>query len=302
MLALAAWFGATAWASALVILDAPGGGTDPFRRTSAQGVSGNLVAGYYNPTFGATGFRGFTYDGSAYAPLDVPLARDTFPHDVWGTKIVGDYSTAARDFGFVYDGVSFTTLAGPAGATFSRAYGIDDEQVVGFYQDAGGAHGYVYDGATYTPLNYPSATSTQAHGVFGGTLVGRYSDAGGHHGFMFDGLAYTSLDHPLGVGGTFVSDVWGSTIVGHYNDGNARNHGFIYDGSGFTTFDVPGAQNTEIYGIDGTTIVGRVTGGTFQAGRGFIATIPEPAGATAAVIAAAAALIVRRSNRQASER
>ena len=57
-------------------------------------------------------------------------------------------------------------------------------------------------------------------------------------------IAITTIDNPLAGGGTYVTGIDGSNIVGYYTTVNqyqqlTGNHGFIYNGSTFTTIDNP---------------------------------------------------------------
>ena len=78
-------------------------------------------------------------------------------------------------------------------------------------------------------------------------------------------IAITTIDNPLAGGGTYVTGIDGSNIVGYYTTVNqyqqlTGNHGFIYNGSTFTTIDNPLAGGgTYVTGIDGSNIVGYYT-------------------------------------------
>jgi hypothetical protein len=118
----------------------------------------------------------------------------------------------------------------------------------------------------FTPISDPDATGgTVAQGISGNDIVGYYTDSSGYnvHGFLYNGSTYVNVDDPNATennpndpNGTYVSAIYGNTIVGDYWVG--RNaHGFIENGGIYTTFDDPNtASETVPTGIFGNTIVG----------------------------------------------
>lgn len=66
--------------------------------------------------------------------------------------------------------------------------------------------------------------------------------------------AWITLDMP-GAGGTYITGIDGSNIVGYYV-ASGKYHGFLYNGASWTTLDYPGATDTQITGISGSNIVG----------------------------------------------
>ncbi|HTU24727.1 MAG TPA: PEP-CTERM sorting domain-containing protein [Pirellulales bacterium] len=233
----------------------------------SDGISGNYVVGNYPG--GQTGqLEGFVYNvsTSTYITLNDPSASppsfeqpyETLAYGVSGNLVVGNYPDAASGLtlGFIYDisSSSYTTLADPLSAGFTKATGVDSDYVVGEY-----------------------LSSLQGEPVGGPTNT---------VGFLYDmsTSSYTTLNDPLGVDGTFPTGVSGNEVIGFYADAANAFHGFIYDISTatFTTVDNPAANETEFdagtlpYGISGDTFVGNyyVTPATSQA---FIAVpTPEP--------------------------
>jgi hypothetical protein len=57
------------------------------------------------------------------------------------------------------------------------------------------------------------------------------------------GQTFVTLDDPLGSGGTILSGIDGSTIVGSYVDSAGASHGLVFNGASSTTLDDPAAQN-----------------------------------------------------------
>src|SRR5712671_1363494 len=70
-------------------------------------------------------------------------------------QIVGFYSDASNDAGFLLSGGTYTNFDDPLGANGTFATGINDVgQIVGSYLDAGGhQHGFFHSGGIYITLD-----------------------------------------------------------------------------------------------------------------------------------------------------
>src|SRR3989304_485713 len=108
----------------------------------AYGINdaGSVVGSYYD----ATGWYGFTYNGSSYSSLNVPGATATVAFGINDAgSVAGYYTDATGLYGFTYNGSSYSYLNVP-GATGTEAYGINDAgSVVGWYYDATGGYGFI---------------------------------------------------------------------------------------------------------------------------------------------------------------
>lgn len=94
--------------------------------TEPNDISGGTIVGIRDGT------SGFTYNGSTFAPLDVPGEfgpRPTFVTGVSGATVVGYYQPNAsiQRSGFVYDGSAFTTVAFP-GQFFTQLEGVSGDR------------------------------------------------------------------------------------------------------------------------------------------------------------------------------
>ena len=216
----------------------------------------------------------------SFVDIDYPGGTTTL-NDVRGLndlgQIVGTYTLGGRQYAFIKNGGTYSTLTGIPGAS-SIAWGINDNgQVVGYYDDTVGLpphHGYVYNTTTssLTPINAPGPYSTAVYGINDAGQVCGYYYNGGNLGFMYDlnTTSWTSINKA----GATQTNAYGinnaGTIVGNYTLGG-HDYGFTYDGT-FHDLNVPGAQNTRTVGInDHGDIVGRYwnDGGAIQ---GFIYT------------------------------
>lgn len=171
--------------------------------------------------------------------------------------------------GFIYDGTSFTTLTGPAGALGSFALGISAAgTVVGSYfttqsldvdgnVDTGPSTGFIFIGGLYVSLEVAGATDTFLRGISadGRYITGYYAFAGKGIGFVLD-TATSLLQHvsdpdslltiPQGIRNGIVV---GSDVI----DGSpVTRPGFTYDIGTGTRTDVmiAGAQRTALRTIE----------------------------------------------------
>jgi probable HAF family extracellular repeat protein len=124
-------------------------------------------------------------DSYTVLTIDVPGAAGTVPHAINNLgQIVGTYTDASSEYGFLYRGGTFTTIDVP-GATATQALGINDTgRIVGTYTDAGGEHGFLYLDGTFTTTDVPDRIASEAIND-AGQMVGSYIDArGAMHGFF----------------------------------------------------------------------------------------------------------------------
>jgi hypothetical protein len=260
-------------------------------------VDGNVMVGFYRDATGISASHGFRYDGSNFTSLDHPLgAGQTVPYGVRGNIVVGAYS-ASGGHGFRFDGSNWLTLDAPMQRTLAR--GVWGEKVVGFGTSLVNStyvnRGFVFDGSTYTMLDHPQAVGqTYPRDIQGDRIVGYYG-GGVSHGFVFDGATFTTLDHPAAVGqGTLALAISGERIVGYYYDSTGLTRGFVYDGASWTTVNHPlGSYGTHVWGASEYKVVGAYSTEPNK-WHGFVATIPEPAGASFMMALIAAMSMQRR--------
>lgn len=111
---------------------------------------------------------------------------------------------------------------------------------------------------TWTTLDFPGARQTQPYAVSGNNVVGWYQDNLGQGGwFLYDGASWTRLylPNPARAQHSEVTGISGSSIAGYYLELSAAGHAFGFING--TTVTCPGACDTEIWGIDASSIVGR---------------------------------------------
>ena len=227
-----------------------------------------------------------------YTTIDDPSAFSGFTHALGFNdtdQIVGVYSNASGQHGFLLSGGMYITLDDPLAVGGIFASGINASgQIVGYYSDASlKTHGFLYNpnsSTPYTPLDDPLATNgTFATGInASGQIVGYYQNGTGQHGFLLSGGIYTTIDDPSG-GTTFANGINAAgQIIGFYTDASNKTHGFLYNPNSstpYTTVDYPLAKfNTELWGINDTgQIVGTYDGvNSFLYSGGTFTTLVDP--------------------------
>jgi probable HAF family extracellular repeat protein len=205
---------------------------------------------------GANDAGGFLYSGGRYTAINVPTTnRDTatYPYGINNAgQIVGQFGVGRVSFGFLLNGVNYTTFLAP-GSTYTVAYGINAPgQIVGTYADSGNNyHGFLLSGGSYRSIDVPGSSSSSANGINDrGQIVGDYGPASCTHGFLLDGGSFTSINVP---GSTYTIPTGinnADDIAGLYLDSNGRGHGFLLSGGSYTTIDVPGSTLTYVDGIN----------------------------------------------------
>jgi hypothetical protein len=270
------------------------GGTIP------NDVEDNVIAGTYLDAANVS--HGFIYDGTTWTTLDAPAAaapRGTEGYGYSNGIVVGSFVAATgQTFGYLYDGTSWTTLEHPSigtGPVDTFPRGTWNGTVVGFAIESLVGRGFVYRDGNFTDVLIPGSLGTFPRDIYGSRIAGNFDDATGSHGFVLDGATLQVIDDPLGPSlGTFVKGVDGVNLVGNYLsliDG--QSHGFLFDGANFIAIDVPGATDTAATGIHGTRIIGMYVDAA-GATHGFVTTVPDPAGATAFLLAIGPVICRRR--------
>jgi hypothetical protein len=219
----------------------------------------------------------YTYAGNDYGFLYngssyINLGMNTNAAGISGTNIVG----SAMGQGFLYNGGTYTTFSVP-GSDSTYAEGISGANIVGWYNDMSyNSHGYIYNyvSSNFTYLNVSGAAETYACGISGTNIVGYTTAADGENvqSFLYNGISTNIFTVP-GAIDTYACGISGTNIVGYYNGSDYVAHGFLYNGiSYYTNLNYPGADFTEALGISGNNIVGFYSDTSAMYARGFLAT------------------------------
>jgi DNA-binding beta-propeller fold protein YncE/PKD repeat protein len=210
--------------------------------TAASGVSGGNIVG----SFGNGSWHGFLYSDGIYTTYSYfdGLYGNANANGINGTNVVGSFPDDNGTHGWLYNGITYTTLDDPNSipvynggylqtGCYTVANGVSGNTIVGSYAVAsfvglGVSQGFVYSNGTYTTLDVPNATGgTSANGIDGNNIVGYYTDSSGKtHGFLYNGANFATLDDPNGVGSTYAMGISGNIIVGYYIATNNVAHGF----------------------------------------------------------------------------
>jgi probable HAF family extracellular repeat protein len=200
----------------------------------------------------------------SFVDIDYPQTTNTLM-DMRGLndlgQIVGSYTSGGRQYAFIKNGTTYSTLSGITG-TNSIAWGINDAGIVaGPHVLNGVTHAFMYNTTdnSLTPIDISGSFSTTAAGINGSGKVSGYYHSDKNYGFMYD-INTTSLTS-FGKAGATSTLAYGCNnagiTVGNYTLPDGRDYGFTYDGT-IHDFNVPGALNTRATGInDHGDIAGR---------------------------------------------
>ena len=121
------------------------------------------------------------------------------------------------------------------------AQGINNAgQIVGLGVAGETTYGLLYDHGTFTTIFAPGSSNTLAYGINNrGQIAGYYTD--GTTNFEY-GFVYTQ--------GQFMRLDPGYLALGLNDAGQVAGYGFVYDGSAYRTISVPGARDTNVFGIN----------------------------------------------------
>lgn len=230
----------------------PGNGYD----TMVTGINNSgLILGYaYDPFPSASGF---TYNNGEFIST-FKNAYETWAFGINNlNQIVGCY-ISGHGHGFLYDGVTFTTVDVP-GSLATTAYGINNlGHIVGKYnsQSPKGL-GFFFDGNQFITLDVPNAIATTACDINDhGQIVGYYLMGSKYYGFLYENGIYTTIDVPDSRHTRAFGINNAGAIVGPY-DLEEGGVSFLYANGEFTTIGHPEALFTFAHGInDLGTIVG----------------------------------------------
>jgi len=179
--------------------------------TSISGMSGDAVVGTYLSASDKSAdpysiwyYHGCFYNGSVWAPVNMPGAIYTWPRDIDGDKVVGQYYDADyRGHGFLATIVAgvmtdFVTLD-VSGSEMTNLVGISGDNIIGYYRNGYETQPFVYNNGVVTNINYQVGESPDPNsvnvgspsaslilgGIDGDSIVGSYQlSSGGVHGFI----------------------------------------------------------------------------------------------------------------------
>lgn len=242
-------------------IDVPGSSYSLVRGINTKGD----MVGYYCETRGAPA-HGFLLSGGNFTFFDYPGAISTVATDINDSGLIVGYTTGGPEYGFLYDGTSFTTIQTKNKSKGVVVLGIDNAgDVVGgvgniytyegfelqnghfraivppgdaYYVFATGINnfgevvgygvsGFAHMNGKLQIINFPDAAETEPQGVNdSGMIVGQYSKSQFHGFALMDGK-YLSLSYP-GALSTFAYGVNASgQLVGAYTFDYVTFHGFV---------------------------------------------------------------------------
>lgn len=193
-----------------------------------------------------------------FTTIDVPGAADT---NVLGINtagdVVGDYASSdiAPPHGFKFSGGIFTLFDYP-GQYWTVPFGINDAGLISgsaYAIDGTSGVGFLYDGTAFTTLQAQGKSATLPRGINNaGTVVGGYGKSlSSTRGFALVGTKFKTVSPP-GV----YTFVFGDGINNRNQVvGTADQGGFFSSNGTFKTIAVPGASETQPFGINDNGVV-----------------------------------------------
>lgn len=253
--------------------------------TFVEGISGDVVVGFYYNSQGRHGFY-HTLGTTIYTTLDVPAgtgsaSSSTAAYGISGNNIVGYYSATNESgtYGFIYNigAGAYTTFDDPAGVfegeSSTEAFAIDGNDVVGDEVNDSiqgeNVAGFLFAPISgqpsfaefYAPLPWRITPgedgnitnyNTQPYGISRDNVVGRASGTDGYsHGFVYnlDTASLTLLTNSDGGGFLWPYGIDGTNVVGYFSD---PNNNYNYDGFLFSLGSTNLTTVSDPLGIGGT--------------------------------------------------
>jgi probable HAF family extracellular repeat protein len=220
-----------------------------------------LVTGEY--TDSSNNLHGFAWQDGLLQTVDYPGSTET-GLDVANNRgvVAGDYTDGVDDTWYAatysFRGGTWTILPNIPNYSNNEAFAINDSGlVVGEAFGVNIAESWMWDPSSqsYSPIVVPGSAQNST-GVDAlndkGQVVGWYTDSSGMtHGFLKEGETYTTIDPPDSTY-TLANSINNSgTIVGAWLGPYGWWGGFVRTSDGvFTVLDVPGALETQIWGIN----------------------------------------------------
>ncbi len=189
-----------------------------------------------------------------YTFFDVPAAIHTFPRGINNRgQIVGVHQiepTPQRNYSFLFDRSSFTTIQDPSPSSWVEAQAINDRGVIaGVHHAASTSTGFVWGRRGIRLIEISGAVYSAVFGLNNqATVVGAFLVDVGPRGFMMRGPVFETIDGPGAL----------QTIANDVNDRNEMH------GSDFVTIDHPESSHTYLQGINNR---GDLVGHTLIDGR-----------------------------------
>ncbi len=212
-----------------------------------------------------------------YVSFDTTLPVDVTSMSIDAAgDVVGTYSDAAGQFGFIETGGTFSTinvLGNLATTANITAAGV----IFGTYNDAAGApHGFVDIGGTFSTfaISITGASSINVLGVdAAGDVVGTYwtSSSPVQQSFIVKSGVTSTIAAP-NASSTVVTGIDAvGDVVGNYTDSGGVQHGFVDKSGVFSTIDAPNANSTIVLGVDAAgDVFGYYNDNVTGAERGFV--------------------------------
>jgi probable HAF family extracellular repeat protein len=248
-------------------IDVPGASVTSINAINAVG---DMVGWYANSSSGP--YHAFLLSGGNFTFFDYPGSVSTLATSINDSGLIAGFDGDVNDNGFLYDGITFTTIQA-GNRTRNFIYGINNSgTVVGGAGTPSTTRALELSNGKFKGLNFPGsyvyAYGTAVNNL--GEVVGYTTD-----GFSADAYLYKNGQiRNIDFSGATQTEAWGvndnGIIVGYYEKGPPYVfHSFVLKNGKYISFDYPGAQ-TFAQGINTSgQIVGTYTS-DFQTYHGFV--------------------------------
>lgn len=213
---------------------------------------------------------------TAYS-MEYTLEAIAYPDAVWTRvsginnkgHVAGSYNDGTKTHGYIYDGISFTTVDFPGAVETSLRNINDSGKVVGWYNFNGQGigynttYGFLYDNVAYYSVAFPGGDygsgvpdETSINGINNNDIaVGQYW-VGGERGFTYDnGVIVTKYGAYFGAYGEDIND--NGIIVAHWVEPATQQSWLLING---VLQDFNGLENVSELHAYGINNLGHVVG------------------------------------------
>ncbi|HEV8046473.1 MAG TPA: hypothetical protein VGP35_02005 [Terriglobales bacterium] len=212
------------------------------KSTVVTGINNaGVMVGNYTDQSGVS--HGFRLSNGKATIIDDPASTVTRPSGInKAGVIVGYYSKSGRLQAFEYNQGKFTDI-GPAGASASGAFGINDQQEITgeFFDSSGAEHGFLLKAGRYTTLDVPGATFTQAYGINdSSTITMIWGDSAGQvESSIYRNSKYTSINVPGATSSYAHSINRAGDVIFTWLDSSHNFHGALLHSGKYYDFEDP---------------------------------------------------------------
>jgi probable HAF family extracellular repeat protein len=185
--------------------------------------AGVVVGGLASDEYGRDPSVAFVYDSrtATFSTLAVPGALSSVATGINASgQIVGNFSDATGQHGFLYRDGQYTVIDMPGEAGSTRLGGIsDDGSIVGSSYDYANPNSFVYRQGVFTSFTADGAYTVASDINDAGQIVGWVGVSGQRRGFLYQDGVSVVLDLSTGTESTYAYTINNQGVIGGAVDG-----------------------------------------------------------------------------------